>query len=93
VTDMPCLMNLVHRRMLLRRFRQNLLPAQSYHDESFGFRKPRSFLLPDCESSSILFAVRTHLRPRRMFHAMQPERNGALASDVVQPVNTTNRSR
>ena len=36
---------LAARRPLLR-----LVPRRGYHDESFGFRKPRQYVFPDCMS-------------------------------------------
>ena len=38
-------------RSSVRQLRQSLVARRSYHDESFGFRKPRGFQLPDCASS------------------------------------------
>jgi hypothetical protein len=38
----------------VRQLRPKLAVARGYHDESFGFRKPRVFTLPDCELTLVL---------------------------------------
>jgi hypothetical protein len=45
----------IQRGSALCGFRQGYFLRQ-YHDESFGFRKPRDFVLPDCAfiSSSVI---------------------------------------
>lgn len=45
-------------RYLTRRLERSLL--RSYHDESFGFRKPRDVVLPDCEPQSMLAQFLLH---------------------------------
>lgn len=39
---------------LASRFLPAVVHSRGYHDESFGFRKPREYALPDCEWAPIL---------------------------------------
>ena len=52
---MSAMSSLVHRQSV-RQLGLRVVVARSYHDESFGFRKPRAFTLPDCELTLVLDA-------------------------------------
>jgi hypothetical protein len=52
---MSAMSSLVHRQSV-RQLGLRVVVARSYHDESFGFRKPRAFTLPDCELTLVLNA-------------------------------------
>jgi len=46
------MLRLARRPSSVKHLRQSLASRRSsYHDESYGFRKPRNFLLPDCAFS------------------------------------------
>lgn len=61
---MSCLL----RSPSVRQLRQSLVARRSYHDESFGFRKPRGFELPDCELSLLPVNMSDQIPVSRLPH-------------------------